>query len=169
MDDWRIEPLDHTQECADFSCGKQSLDDYLRRLATQYEKRNLGRTYVVVKAGEKLARDYYTLAAGAIAFKDVPQAIAKKLPKHPVPVLLLARLAVDHSVQGQGLGEVLLFNALERCLSLADELGIFAVEVNAIDQDARSFYRKYGFMPLLDDDLHLFLPIATIRNAVRKR
>jgi GNAT superfamily N-acetyltransferase len=166
MPDWRIEPLDRSHDRAMFACGKPTLDDFLRRLVTQYQKRNLGRTYVAVRPGEKRVAGYYTLASGAIAFQNLPATVARKLPNHPVPVILLARLAVDRQAQGQGLGEALLLDALGRCLGLADTIGVHAVEVDAIDRQAREFYEKYGFAPLPDGDLHLFLPIATFRNAM---
>jgi GNAT superfamily N-acetyltransferase len=91
--------------------------------------------------------------------------MAKRLPRHPVPVVLLARLAVDLEAQGQGLGEGLLVDALERTVGLSNALGLHAVEVEAIDDAARSFYGKYGFVPLLDDERHLYLPVATIAAA----
>ena len=126
---------------------------------------NLGRTYVAIQPGEKRVCGYYTLASGAVAFEKLPETSAK-LPKHPVPVVLLARLAVDQAVQGQRLGEALLIDALSRCLELAAKLGIYAVEVDAIDQQSRAFYEKYGFVPLLDNELHLFLPVSTIRESM---
>jgi len=110
-------------------------------------------------------RGYYTIASGAVPFLNLPAPSARKLPRHPVPVILLARLAVDHSAQGQTLGESLLLDALGRSLTLAEALGIHAVEVDAIDQQAKAFYQKYGFQPLLDAELHLYLPVATIRDA----
>src|SRR5207302_11180645 len=98
---------------------------------------------------------------GAIPFQNLPPSIAKKLPKHPVPVALLGRLAVDRAAQGRGLGEQLLIDALRRCLELSDRLGVFAVEVMAIDAEAKRFYLKSGFVPLLESDLHLFLTVTT--------
>jgi predicted N-acetyltransferase YhbS len=82
-----------------------------------------------------------------------------------VPVVLLARLAVDQTTQGSGLGEALLVHAMRQCLQLAEKLGIHAIEVDAIDPSAAASYAKYGFVPLLDQPLHLYLPIATIRIA----
>ncbi len=166
MAEWQIEPLGRDHFRGAFSCGKPPLDDFIRRLVSQYEKRNLGRTYVAVQSGEKRVCGYYTLASGAVAFEKLPEASARKLPKHPVPVVLLARLAVDQTVQGQRLGEALLVDALSRCLQLADKLGIYAIQVDAIDQQARAFYEKYGFVPLLDNELHLFLPVSTIREGM---
>ena len=156
--------LDRRHERSGFSCGRPPLDDFILRLVSQYEKRRLGRTYVAVRQGETQVRGYYTIASGALPFEHVPEPSARKLPRHPVPVILLARLAVDRTAQGQGLSEALLLDALERCSALSESLGLHAVEVDAIDQQASVFYRKYGFVPLLDHDLHLFLPIATLRD-----
>jgi GNAT superfamily N-acetyltransferase len=165
MADWQIERLAKSHERAGFFSGKPSLDDFIRTLVSQYEKRNLGRTYVAVRPGEKRVWGYDTLASGAVPFMHLPAPAARKLPKHPVPAILLARLAVDQGAQGQGLGEALLLDALDRCSNMADSLGVHAVEVAAIDGTAKRFCEKYGFMTLLDDELHLFLSIATIRNA----
>jgi GNAT superfamily N-acetyltransferase len=164
MADWLVERLDRSHERDTFSCGKPPLDEFLQRLVSQYEKRKLGRTYVAVRPPAKKVCGYYTLASGAIAFEHLPDVAAKKLPKHPVPVILLARLALDRSLQGQGHGESLLIDALERCLGVADQLVVHAVEVDAIDPQAKAFYEKYGFVALLDNPFHLFLPIATIRQ-----
>ena len=104
------------------------------------------------------------LAAGAISFEHLPNDAARKLPKHPVPVVLLARLAVDLSSQGAKIGEGLLLDALQRALNLAAGVGVHAVAVDALDDAAAKFYRKYGFTPLLDNPLSLYLPISTIEE-----
>ena len=166
MGDWQIERLERGHVRDAYSCGKSPLDEFIHRFVSQYEKRNLGRTYVAVRPGEKRVLGYYTLASGSIPFQNIPEPSARKLPKHPVPVILLARLAVDQSVQGQGWGEGLLIDALQRSLGLAHKLGIHAVEVEAIDPQAKGFYERYGFVPLLDNEFHLFLPIATIQSAI---
>ncbi len=165
MGDWTIERLGRAHARGEFACGKAPLDDFIRVLVSQYEKRDLGRTYVALRSGESCVIGYYTLASGAISFRDLPRDAARKLPKHPVPVVLLARLAVDRSAREERLGEALLMDALSRCLGLAEPVGVHAVEVDAIDEEARSFYLKYGFVPLLDDPHHLYLPIATIKSA----
>lgn len=162
MPEWQIERLGSSHEREQFSCGKAPLDDFLRLRVSQYEKRQLGRTYVAVFPGGTRVAGYYTLAAGAISIASLPPDAAKRLPRHPVPVILLGRLAVDQQARGQGLGKILLRDALRRCLELSRQLGLFAVEVLAIDADAKRFYTKYGFVPLVDNDLHLFLPIKTI-------
>jgi GNAT superfamily N-acetyltransferase len=157
--------MNRTHERGEFSCGKGALDNFLRSLVGQYEKRRLGRTYVVVRPGEKRVLGYYTLAAGSLSFENLPEHVAKKLPRHPVPVILLARLAVDRSAQGQGLGRFLLIDALRRCSSLGKQLGVHGVEVDAIDEEAKAFYQKYGFVPLQDAPLHLLLLLAGFEDA----
>jgi GNAT superfamily N-acetyltransferase len=167
--EWVVEPLDRSHERAEFSCGKAPLDTFLRSLVGQYEKRRLGRTYVAVRPAEKRVLGYSTLASGAVSFENLPDKAARKLPRHPVPVVLLARLAVDQAAQGQGLGALLLLDALRRCLGLAGQLGIHAVEVDAIDEQAKAFYEKYGFVPLQDNPLHLYLPVTTLEDAFADR
>ncbi len=164
MDNWQFEPLDRSHQSGEFCCGKAPLDEFLRSLVSQYEKRKLGRTYVAVLPNDRRIYGYYTLASGSIPFQNLPPAVAKKLPRHPVPVALLGRLAVDQVAQGRGLGEELLMDALRRCLELSYHLGIFAVEVMALDTQAEGFYLKYGFVPLLDNNLHLYLPMKTIED-----
>lgn len=166
MAEWCIERLDPTHERADFACGNSALDTFLHSLVSQYEKRRLGRTYVAVRPGERRVLGYYTLASGAVSFVNLPPKAARKLPRHPIPVVLLARLAVDGTVRGQGLGGLLLADALRRCLALAEQLGIHAVAVDAIDEPARAFCIKYGFLPLEDNPLHLYLPISTIEDSL---
>jgi GNAT superfamily N-acetyltransferase len=166
MDDWRIELLKGAHERGEFCCGKAPLDTFLRSLVSQYEKRRLGRTYVAVRPDEQRVYGYYTLASSSIPFEHLPSGKAKKLPKHPAPVILLARLAVDKEAQGTGLGKLLLLDALKRSLDLSATLGVHAVEVDAIDAEAKAFYEKYGFAPLEDSELHLYLPIVTVEAAL---
>lgn len=157
------EPKVHLRN--DFSCGNKSLDDFLHHKVSQYEKRNLGRTFVAVRKLEKKVLGYYTLAASSISYSEFPSASAKKLPKHPVPVALLGRLAVDRSMQRQGLGSSLLIDALKRALILSSGMGIHAIKVEAIDETAKRFYEKNGFIPLSESPMKLFLPLETIRKA----
>jgi GNAT superfamily N-acetyltransferase len=162
MAEWHIEPLKAVHERAEFSCGKPSLDLFLRTLVSQYEKRRLGRTYVAVEAGQLRVAGYYTLAAGSFDVSCLPAAVRKKLPKHPIPTIHLGRLAVDLTCRGQRLGETLLFHALRAALDMSKKVGAYAVDLWAIDDEARAFYLKYGFLPMEDNTLHLHLPMATI-------
>lgn len=170
-DAWRIERLRGGHDRSAFRCGATSLDDFLRKLAAQYEKKHMGRTYVALdKDGDgdgDGVRGYYTLSAGAVAFANVPPPVGGTLPRHPVPVVHLGRLAVDSTVQGHGLGETLLMDALTRSARAAEDLGVFAIEVFAVNEAARSFYLKYGFEPLIDDVYHLYLPMRIVSGIVQ--
>ena len=120
----------------------------------------MGQTYVAVEYGRRKVVGYYTLAASGIELDHLPEDVTKRLPKHPVPAVLLGRLAVDVAVRGQGLGFELLLHALKTAVGVADLIGVHAVLVHAIDDEAGRFYAKYGFRPFLDQPLHLFLPIT---------
>jgi GNAT superfamily N-acetyltransferase len=165
--EWRIERLDRERMREGFDCGKTSLNDFLRALVSQYEKRNLGRTYVAFLEGDQRVLGYYTLASGQIDTESLPAKQAKKLPRHAVPIVLLARLAVDRSVHGRGLGGLLLRDAFARALDLSEKLGIHAVVVDALDAEAKAFYERFGFLPLADNEMRLFLPLSTIRAAAK--
>lgn len=164
MAEWVIEPFGKKHDRSGFSCGQPALDDFIRTRVSQYEKRRLGKTFVAVVPGSQEVIGYYTIAAGAVSFEHLPAEASRKLPKHPVPAVLLARLAVDQSFKGRGMGEDLLFDALKRSLGLGESLGIHVIEVDAIDDMAVAFYRKYGFMPLTDNPQHLYLPMATVEQ-----
>jgi GNAT superfamily N-acetyltransferase len=161
---WTIERLARQHDRTAFGCGKPTLDEFITRYATQYEKRNVGRTYVLLR-DEPRVFGYYTLAAADVQLTDLPAEVAKRLPRHPVPVALLARLAVDQSVRGQGPGGLLLRDALTRVLSLSDLIGVFAVVVDAIDDEAVKFYQRFGFQQFPAQPNRLFLTVDTIRDS----
>ncbi len=148
-----------------FDCGKLPLNDFLARYVSQYEKRNLARTYVLVNSGEVKVLGYYTLASTAIEFDTLPADQTKKLPEHPIPAVLLARLAVDQSLRGQGMGGALLRDCFARCLLLSDQIGIHSLAVDAIDDEAAKFYEHFGFVRFAQQPNKLFIPISVIRQA----
>lgn len=164
MAEWPIEPLNRSHEREEFHCGNESLDIFLKSLAGQYEKRGIGRTFVAVRPGEKRVFGYYTTSAGSFSLESLPRSARKKLPKHPLPTIHLGRLGVDISCQGQRLGETLLFHFLHAALKTAKDIGVFAIDVRAIDENSCRFYLKYGFLSLEDDPLHLYLPMATVEQ-----
>lgn len=168
MAEWQIEPLADDHQRGNFSCGRTPLDLFIQTQAGQYERKGIGRTFVAVRPGGKTVIGYYTLAASSVEFAHLPAALSKKLPKHPVPMVLLGRLAVDDAARGIGLGRDLLADALSRALRIADDLGVFGVHTHATDDDAKAFYEKFGFVPLLDQQQHMFLPMATIRKGGQK-
>ena len=143
-----------------FDCGVEELNSYLQKYSGQHERKGIGRTYVAIRDGELRVLGYYTISSSAVAFHLVPE----NLPRHPVPVALVGRLAVDNSMRGQRLGEALLIHALRSALRAAKIVGIYAVVVDALDESAKSFYLKYGFNELTDDQLHLYLPIKAIEK-----
>lgn len=161
---WAIEELGPDHERGEFSCGHPSLDDFLKQFAGQNQKTGVSRTFVARRPGERRVLGYYALAAGSVAFQDLTDEQRKRLPRYPVPIAHLGRLAVDASVRGQKLGSHLLLDALCRIGRVERDLGIHAVEVVAIDDAARGFYLKYGFTALADDAHHLFLSMKTVRK-----
>jgi len=161
---WKIERLGPVHERGAFDCGKRALNDWLQRFAGQYERRDLARTYVAVRMEDRRICGYYAIANHLVRHDALPEEQAKGLPVIDIPVVLLGRLAVDKTVQGQGLGRHLVIDALRRAAHIAEHIGIRAVEVHALDDDARRFYLALGFVPLIDDRQHLFLPMATIRK-----
>ena len=162
--DWIIEQLSADHDRSAFSCGQDSLDEFLRRFAGQNQKTGVSKTYVAIRADDKTVRGYYSIASGAVRFKDIPENLRKRLPQYPIPVAHIGRLAVDSSTQGQRLGELLLLDAFARIVGLADSIGIHAVEVVAIDESAKRFYLKYGFEPMLDDQHHLYISLKTLKK-----
>lgn len=105
---------------------------------------------------------FYTLSTSAIELISLPESQARKLPKHPLPAALLGRLAVSRSRQRTGLGRLLLANAIRRTLAVSDQIGIYAILVDAIDEDARGFYHHYGFVSMQSQGHRLFLPLKSI-------
>ncbi len=119
---------------------------------------------MLVETGSVTVKGYYALSNHTVVYDSLPEAQAKGLPRIDMPVVLIGRLAVDQSVQGKKLGEFLLIDALRRAEYLASKIGIRAVEVDAFNAAAKSFYQKYGFLTLDDNPQHLFLPMNVIRK-----
>jgi len=148
---------------SEFSCGKEMLDNYLHKQANQDIKRKLSACFVVNDEETNLIKGYYTLANNSIPQESIPSHIQKKLPRSykSIPTTLLGRLAIDSRFQGQGIGKLLLIDALKRSYEISKTIGSFAVVVDPIDQDAENFYTKYGFIKLHDSG-KMFLPMKTI-------
>lgn len=159
----RYDPAVH--EVADFACGEESLDRWLHRYAGQGERRDATRTFVAT--GELGAvRGYYTLVAGQLEHAEATATVRKGLSRHfPIPVAILARLAVDEASQGQGLGASLLDDALERICRAAREVAVRGVVVHAINQAAVAFYERFGFRGLGDAPRSLMVTLAELNKA----
>lgn len=158
-------PLTAAHDVSNFDCGKQELTEWLRRYALQNQQAGAARVYVVHRSGRVVG--YYALAASSVEPEEAPERVKKGLARHPIPVILLARLAVDVSEQGQGLGRALLKDALSRSASAADEIGARAILVHAKDDEAQAFYRHFDFEPSPTDLLHLFLLMKDLRAILR--
>ena len=157
------EPLRADRDLSGFECGAPVLDEWLRRKAARNEGSGASRTYVVCEGARVLA--YYSLATGSVEHGHAPGRVRRNMPD-PIPVMILGRLAVDASVQGQGIGRGLLKDAILRTLKAAQIAGIRAILVHALDETAAAFYRKHGFLDSPIDSLTLMLPLAQARMAL---
>ncbi len=147
----------------DFDCGNEALNEFLRRYARQQQDRGFSRTYVALGEDGLTVRAFVSVAVGQVGAASFPAEL--KLPRYPVPVFRVGRLAVDRRVQGAGLGAVLMRFALNLALDLAGRVGIHAVVVDAKDETARAYYRRLGFIAFRDAPLSLFLPLVSLRKA----
>ena len=154
-------PLDSSHNRENFDCGKPLLDDYLHKQAKQDVKRRLSACFILPNQNE--IKGYYTLSTASIERRLLPREIIKKMPPtyNDLPTILLGRLAVSKSYQGQGLGEMILMDALKRSYFTSLQVGSMAVIVDPLDEEAVKFYERYDFI-LLPDSGKMFLPMATI-------
>ncbi|MBW4564157.1 MAG: GNAT family N-acetyltransferase [Mojavia pulchra JT2-VF2] len=160
---WDFVPIDKKYQRDTFDCGYSILNDYLKKYARQNHNKGIAKTFVAVPASGSLKIDgYYTVSASIIEYKSLPESYQQRMPAYPIPAMLIGRLAVNNSVKGQGLGGELLADALYRAVRASQEIGIYAVRVDAIDLKAKEFYLKYEFISFQDNELSLFLPMATI-------
>ena len=161
----RIEKLQRCHEVEAFDCGREALNRFLIRYALQNQQAGASQTCVAL-AAEEIA-GYYTLVFGQVEYSDAPERLTKGLARHPVPIMLLARLAVAKSWQGKGLGAGLLKDAMLRTLQAADISGIRAFAVHAKDDEARTFYERFGFVPSPGDPYHLFRLLKDVRGDLK--
>ena len=160
----RVEKLrpDHTVE--GFDCGREELNRYLLRYAWANQQAGAALTYVGLVGDAVIG--YHTLAVGQVSREEAHERLTKGLARHPVPVMLLARLAVDRRWHGQGVGKALLKDAMQRTLQAADIAGIRAFVVHAKDDEARRFYQRFDFIPSPTDPMHLFVLLKDVRRIV---
>ena len=158
-----IEKLQPSHEVADFDCGKPPLNSFLKRFALVNQFNGSSQTYVACR--NRRVVGYYSLAVGSTGHETAPPRVTKGLARHPVPVMLLTRLAVDLSEQGNGMGKEMLRDALLRTTQAADLAGIRALLVHAKDESAKAWYLKFNFESSPTDPLHLFLLLKDVRAA----
>jgi len=158
-----IAPLNRTHDRKGFQCGVEALERYLKKQAKQDIRRRISRVFVATKPDKpKAVIGYYTLSTLSIELNHLPEKQARKLPKHPVPAALIGRLAVSNAAQGRGVGKMLLADALKRTLAVSDHIAIYAMVVDAINDNAKGFYEQFGFTRLCDNSPRLFLPLKSI-------
>jgi predicted GNAT family N-acyltransferase len=162
--EFQIQLLEKKHNKTDFDCGYDLLDNYIKKQATQDVNRDLSACFVLIdKVNNVLG--YYTLSANSIKREDFPERLRKKLPPsyNELPTIVVGRLAIDKSIKGNGFGEILLVDALRRCLKISESMGTISVIVDPIDDKAQAFYSRYGFI-LLPSSGKMFLPIKTIKE-----
>jgi GNAT superfamily N-acetyltransferase len=158
----RIEKLTRVHAVESFDCGTEPLNRFLVRYALQSQQAGASQTYVGL-VGDDLV-GYYTLAFGSVEHADAPARIGKGLAKHPIPLMVLARLAVSTNWQGQGVGSALLKDAVLRTLQAAEIAGLRALAVHAKDDAARAFYERHGFISSPTDTYHLLALLKDVKK-----
>jgi GNAT superfamily N-acetyltransferase len=164
MTGFRIEKLRRDHPLDNFTCGCDELDRFLIRYALGNQQANASQTYIGLHGQDVIG--FYSLVVGEVAFGDAPERLTKGLAHHPVPVMLLARLAVSTVWQGRKIGSGLLKDAMLRTLQAADIGGIRAFAVHAKDTPAKQFYERFGFVPSPTDPLHLYRLIKDLRRSL---
>ena len=160
-----IKRLDKIQDRNVFDCGVEPLNDYLKKYALQNQKKDFGRTYVATNEKNQII-GYYTLVFGSVSIEETTPEISAGLGKYPIPMILLARLAVDKNQKGKGLGKALMRDALLRAVRASEIAGLRAFLVHAKDESAKIFYEKLGFQPSPHNEFHLFLKMSDIRASL---
>ena len=164
--DLSIEPLGG-HDRASFYCGVRELDDYIRQQASQDARRRVAAPFLIVDREGRIL-GYYTLSAYGLRASELPADLARRLPKYPlIPATLLGRLAISRDYKGRGLGGLLLMDALRRSWKNSAQIASVGVLAEAIDDEARTFYIRYGFIPLPDHPRKLFVAMRTIEKALR--
>lgn len=158
------ELLTEEHECSGFGCGKPPLNQYIKKYALVNQQNDISRTYVATRDGRVVG--YYTLTFGSISHDEATPKIKAQLPQYPIPIMLLARLAVDQREAGKGLGKGLLKDALLRTIQAADIGGLRAVLTHAKDEESKQFYQKFGFEESPIQPLTLMLSIKDIRASL---
>ncbi len=160
-----IAPLNSDHDRAGFYCNVDTLDHYIHKQAGQDIKRSISRIFVAEQSGNsKEMLGYYSLSTLSIELSQLPENLARKLPRYPIPAALIGRLAVSKNAQGYGIGRMLLIDAIKRTLSVSDQIAIYAMIVDAVNDSARGFYEQYGFACLKDSSNRLYLPLKSFKK-----
>lgn len=164
MTTWHVVKLARSHAVDGFDCGSEPLDRFLIRHALQNQQANASQTYVALADEEVIG--YFTLVVGDVSHGEAPERLTRGLAQHPVPVMVLARLAVNTSWQGRGIGSALLRDAVLRTLQAADIAGIRALTIHAKDDAARVWYERFQFVAGPTNPLHLYALIKDLRRLI---
>jgi len=159
---FRIEKLTRQHAVETFDCGQEALNRFLARFALHNQQANASQTYVAL--ADDTVIGFYSLVVGEVSYDDAPDRLTKGLARHPVPIMLLARMGVALGWQGKKVGAGLLRNAMQRTLQAADIAGVRALAVHAKDEEAQAFYRHFDFIESPTDPLHLFILVKDLRR-----
>jgi GNAT superfamily N-acetyltransferase len=158
-----FEKITRSHNRKEFDCGDQSLNTYLQRYARQNAQKNLGEAYVLTNKSKTIL-GFYTISTASLDYDAYPQ--TSGLPKYAIPSVLIGRLAVDQNHQGKGYGKLILSDALKRVAELSDEIGIYCITVEAKSENAKNFYKNFGFEELLDEENHLYISIEKVQSSM---
>jgi GNAT superfamily N-acetyltransferase len=160
-------PISKSIQKLPFDCGYAILNDYFHLYAYKNDQLAIGKTFIAM-TDDKIVAGYNTLSIAQIEAASLPDTMRSNLPRYPVPAFRIGKLAVDRRCQGSGVGAWLLRAAFEKAISISASVGLYAVLVDAIDEKAKGFYSRFGFIPFVEHPLRLFLPLATIASAIAK-
>lgn len=168
MKGWHEEPISKRHNRNAFDCGEEALNEFLRRYARKSHELGGAKTFLAIRDdNQETVLGFYSLCPASVEYARTPKILKRGLARYDVPAFRLARLAVDRSVQGQGLGGQLLLVAGRRCLLVSAEVGGVALLIDAKNEKVARWYARYGAIPLLDAPLSLVLPLATIEAALK--
>jgi GNAT superfamily N-acetyltransferase len=165
--DIKVVPVSKAIAKKPFNCGIEELNRYFKQFAFPNDKKNIGKTFVAISHTDLLQPlGYYTVSMAQILFSELPEDLKKGLPKYPIPAMRIGKLAIDMQYQKKGLGSFLLRDALLRAIRISSEIAIYCILVDALNEKAKNFYLKFGFIPFPATPLTLVLPLKTIIQAV---
>jgi len=164
--EWIICSIEDSRAIRDrFDCGIPALNEYLQKYAKQNHKKGIAKTWVVLSPSEASeVVGYYSISMAELKRESLPTQLIKGLPRYPIPVMRIGKLAVTETMQGKRLGETLLVDAFAKAIRLSEDIGVFGVTVDALNNAAQSFYLKYGFIPLEDNKFSLFIALKKIKE-----
>ena len=168
MTAWREEPISKKHDREAFDCGDEALNEFLQRYARKSHERGGAKTFLAIDHADKTILGFYSLSPASVDYARTPEIVRRGLARHDVPGFRLARLAVDRTFQGQGIGGQLLLAAGRRSLLASAEVGGVVLVIDATNERMAAWYANYGAVPLVDAPLTLLLPLATIETALRK-